>query len=81
MLSMSMSLNIADTAKMSSQNYCVDEALDDIKMMVRMSRFFDRSTRKGVCFCFVRVKVRVSYMNELPRQVSISIKDINLQVV
>ena len=49
-----MSLNIADTAKMSSQNYCVDEALDDIKMMVRMSRFLDPSTTNGVCFCFVR---------------------------
>ena len=31
---MSMSLNIANTAKMPSENYCVDEALDDIKMRV-----------------------------------------------
>ena len=31
MPSMSMSLNIAGTAKISSQNYCVDEAFDDNK--------------------------------------------------
>ena len=50
-----MSLNIADNTKMSSQNYCVDEALGGIKMMVRMSRFLGPSTTNGVCFCFVRM--------------------------
>ena len=42
---MSMSLNIANTAKMPSENYCVDEALDDIKMrdeLIKLIRYISR---------------------------------------